>query len=360
MDLSPNDIRTYEFPTQMRGYGKDDVDSFLEEVAVSLEAVKQENLKLSMEIDSLKTQLTGLRQFEDTIKSAAIDARRNADMTIANAKKEADLMLSEARSEAEKIVESRVKKIHDIEAKLASAEMTKKSYFSKLQSLIKSHLEMIDNIAGGEIKSSDSDNIEVTESSEVDRHKMETLAAETSSVEPAGIDETDVAEDIVPATAEAESTEETEDDKETSSPEMQTDQNEVDTDTPDEESKQIDPELANALDSYKRKASAQTENDIPAPSDTHPVSTPSGLVETTQRAEDVPTGFIAKPPENSSEESTGRIQVTTAEREAIDSSEGNDTSPIKQPEPVKPENLAEELDKVVAKFEEEMDKATKT
>ncbi|MFQ5452850.1 MAG: DivIVA domain-containing protein, partial [Candidatus Zixiibacteriota bacterium] len=94
MDLSPNDIRNQEFSNKMRGYDKEDVDNFLEKVAEALENARQENLKLSMEIDSLNTQITGLKQFEDTIKNAAIDARRNADLTIANAKKEADLILS--------------------------------------------------------------------------------------------------------------------------------------------------------------------------------------------------------------------------------------------------------------------------
>ena len=75
MDLSPNDIRGYEFPNQMRGYDKDEVDNFLEQVANAFEEMKQQNLKYSMEIESLKSQLSGLKQFEDTIKSAAIDAR---------------------------------------------------------------------------------------------------------------------------------------------------------------------------------------------------------------------------------------------------------------------------------------------
>ena len=107
MDLSPNDIRNYEFPSQMRGYDKDEVDSLLEQIAAAMEEIKQVNLNLSMELDSVKGQLQGLRQFEDTIKSAAIDARRNADLTMDNAKQEAELLLGKAKNEAEKIIESK-------------------------------------------------------------------------------------------------------------------------------------------------------------------------------------------------------------------------------------------------------------
>ena len=48
MDLSPNDIRNYEFPSQMRGYDKEEVDNLLEQVAAALEEARQQNLKLSM------------------------------------------------------------------------------------------------------------------------------------------------------------------------------------------------------------------------------------------------------------------------------------------------------------------------
>ncbi|MBD3258735.1 DivIVA domain-containing protein, partial [candidate division GN15 bacterium] len=32
MDLSPNDVRNYEFPSQMRGYDKEEVNNFKEQV----------------------------------------------------------------------------------------------------------------------------------------------------------------------------------------------------------------------------------------------------------------------------------------------------------------------------------------
>ena len=77
------------------------------EIAQALEAQKQETLKLQMELDSVKSQLTGLKQFEDTIKGAAIDARRNADTLMQNARKEAELILSRAKEEAERALKDR-------------------------------------------------------------------------------------------------------------------------------------------------------------------------------------------------------------------------------------------------------------
>ncbi|RME28749.1 MAG: DivIVA domain-containing protein, partial [Candidatus Zixiibacteriota bacterium] len=150
MELTPNDIRNYEFPTQLRGYDKEEVDNFTEQVAAALEQAKQENLKLSMELEAIKGQLTSLKQFEETIKSAAIDARRNADSTVAAAKAEAQKIIAQARSEAEQVLNARSEQIAQLENQMAKLEMTRKSYVKKLRSTIESHLEIIDEIISEE------------------------------------------------------------------------------------------------------------------------------------------------------------------------------------------------------------------
>lgn len=147
MSLSPNDIRNYSFPNQMRGYDRDEVDSFKDQVAQALEAQKQETLKLQMELDSVKSQLAGLKQFEDTIKGAAIDARRNADTLMQNAKKEAELILSRAKEEAEKLVEQKTRQCSHLDNQVEKLDLAKKSYLNKLKQLIGSHFELLDEIA---------------------------------------------------------------------------------------------------------------------------------------------------------------------------------------------------------------------
>lgn len=354
MDLSPNDIRSYEFAHQMRGYDREEVDNFLEQVATALEALKQDNLKLSMEIDSLKTQLAGLRQFEDTIKSAAIDARRNADMTVANAKKEAELILSRAKTEAQEIVGSRAQKVSAIEEQITKLELAKKSYLSKLRNLIKSHLEILEEVASIESAATESKSaIEVTESTEVTRKKLETIATKPTKAEPIKTEEAKAAEKIVPASpgaAEAEpsptATEDVSDDDQGRQPE-----------------RVVDPELAAALESYQRKDEPVAEQQEPPLPKADYVPAPGQLIETTARAEDVPEGFIAKDDAKQATNATDKVptpaagQPSPTEHNAIHIDAAADSK--KNHSSIGPEDLAEELDRVVAKFEEEMDKAAK-
>jgi cell division initiation protein len=370
MDLSPNDIRNYEFSNQMRGYDKEEVDSFLDRIAEALEKVKQDNLKLSMDNDSLKAQLAGLRQFEDSIKNAAIDARRNADSTIAAAKKEAEQMLGKAKAESEKLLGNHEKKIQELKTRLAELEATRKSYFSKLRNLINSHMQMLDessipdikkDISGHEESSepkierknvytppgekatpgpANGDNIEVTETTEVTRGEMETIASKPQH-QPIRTEEANAAGDIVPA----------EDEQNPPAPVAK---------------KPIDPELAAALANYKSKS----QGEVQMPQSEAPVPRQGEIHETTTRAEDIPDGFVTPhmdgPSDSEEEPDTGKVQVSPDSQDTP--TEHNDIdidTPIVAEKTKKNDSgdngidIAQELDNVVAKFEEEMTKAEK-
>lgn len=334
MDLSPNDIRSYEFSNQMRGYDKDAVDTLLDQAADALEALKQENLKLSMEIDSVKGQLAGLRQFEDTIKSAAIDARRNADMTVETAKKEAQLLVANARTEAQEVIGNRSQKISDIENQISKLQLTRKSYMSKLRSLINSHLEIVDEITSEDaIAEIESNRISVTDSSEVEAKKRETVATQPGEEEGSAREEAGGSE---------------------ASGQSENSQNDEQKST-----KPVDPELAEAIRGYRRDQEPPKET--PKVDSTPTAASPAQgqWVETTKSAEDIPDGFHAmKPKQNSDEKATDKVKVPdhAADTSAPEKPEDNPNST----RGLNPSELAGELDNIAAKFEEEMDKADKS
>ena len=384
MDLSPNDIRSYEFPNQMRGYDKDEVDNFLEQVATAMEAVKQENLKMSMEVDSLKSQLAGLRQFEETIKNAAIDARRNADSTMSKAKEEAAEILANAKKQAEDMIGSRERRVTDIQNQLRQLELTRKSYINRFRSLVESHQDIVSEIEQQEFPevptnlappeeeptpaptpkpSVPRDQLEVTESSELSGERKEALHQAPSNAEPTKTEEANAPDPVAV--------------------------NEAD-------SGALDPELAAALKSYQteygdaRPKTEKSDDEVTAPPHV-PTSDLSKWHETTNYAEDIPAGFVAGPaprqatpadvPEVDEAGETGESEEDQTNKTAIggDSQEHPtehntidiDSEQKPQPQQQQPQppraaqqagpgaNIAKELDEIVEKFEEEMDKAEK-
>ena len=350
MDLTPNDVRNYEFSSQMRGYSKDEVDAFLDQVAGALEAAKQEQLKLSMEVESIRSQLSGLKQFEETIKSAAIDARRNADLTMANAKQEADMIMSKARQEAESLVNKKAQTLTEIENQITKLSLTKKSYLNKIRQMIQSHLEMIE-----EIDTSDIDHIsggkgqglDITESKDVTTEHRESLAAKPQKPAKAE-DEAIEQQASLQAVEEEDEGEIAEDLKEA-----------IRSDEPEQEEQSegvIDPELAAALENYKKAAAQTTLQQQPAAPPKASAPQPDQVTETNKRAEDIPDGFIAREAELPSDPTTDRMKVPSKPT-ARASMEHNAINPDAKPAPV---DIASELDEVAAKFEEEMSKAEKS
>ena len=330
MVFTPNDIRNIELSTQMRGYHKEEVDDLLEQVAQALESEKQQNLRLTMEVDSLKQQLATLREFEDTIKNAAIDARRHADQTMADARKEAESILAGAKAQVDRALGSQSKQLQDLRMRLAKAEEIKDSYLNKLRELIETHLHMVDATDTTAFVALKED-IEVTDSSEVERDSMETvgteyeLAADDGGKAPAAGRPTDTTPPGLKA--------------ETPPQAQQEGQAPIDEET----AAGVDPELAEALARYQSQVrrsadSAADERTLPRSSSQPSESGPD-------LADVIPPGYWTKDPETK-QDITGKVPIIRdSDRDASK---------------IAPEQLAEALDKVVAKFEETMDQAAKS
>jgi cell division initiation protein len=339
MELTPNDIRNFEFPGKVRGYDREAVDNFREQVALTLENLKQENLKLTMEVESVKTQLTGLKQFEDAIKNAAIDARRNADATIANAKKEAEEILAKACAEADHQTSDLGQQKTDLEAAVANISLLKRSYLSKLQGMIHSHLEWVQELTKVELPNQDFDAIsvtpmlppqqtarqgerlDVTASSEITTKSRETIASQPTRDRTSRTEEANAASRLVTV-----------------------EQLSAQADQPHAEPT-IDPELAAALNNYQHASTGERQVDPPKPG------------KQTARIE-IPAEYQGKATQPELHVSTDRVKTDSFEHASINIDTPIPGTPI--PAPQDPNSLASVLDNVVHKFEEEMDKAAKS
>ncbi|KAA3632950.1 MAG: DivIVA domain-containing protein [Calditrichaeota bacterium] len=374
MDLSPNDIRNYEFPNQMRGYDKEEVDSFLNQIATAMENLKQEHLRLSMENDSIKSQLDNVKQYEEAIKAAAIDSRKNADLLVSKAKDDTMKMLKEAKEKAEHIVAEQQHKLTEYADQLKKLENTKNSFVEEIREIIHGHLNMVKKIDETEFsydpahapkinipvppiapapsstpeKSEDAEDISLNDSSkDIDVVESEELSrAEMTSIASAPKQEQIITE-------------------EANAPDKIVEAQEA----------PVDPELAAALKKYDHTDN-QGNIDPETMIGDQKIPKQGEVVVTNKRAEDIPDGFIT-PKENGSE---GMSSTTHGDNEEDDNSEETgkvtlshdaqehatehntidiDTPVVDDKKNLSPDNILEELDNVVAKFEETVEKAEK-
>src|ERR1700730_2288708 len=119
MDLTPQTLRDVEFREKLRGYHPDDVDDFLEEVAVAVDGLLGRLRTLegaaargpappSPTTPALVVAPEGPPAdptlSEGTLSRALLLAQRTADLAVAEAEDSARKILDDARSEADRIL----------------------------------------------------------------------------------------------------------------------------------------------------------------------------------------------------------------------------------------------------------------
>ena len=178
MAITVNDIREKEFKTEMRGYSRDEVDDFLdelaeqtEELAVENERLEGEAAKAAEEIKTLKAQLDeavahitkleaapaapaaaapavveeGLPAFnepsyfknlETTLRETLISAQRIADETIDDARKKARRIVEEAEQQAAAIDAESQKKLSELNTEYETVRAAAGEYHAAFSKLI--------------------------------------------------------------------------------------------------------------------------------------------------------------------------------------------------------------------------------
>lgn len=142
--ITPMDIHNKTFSGQIRGYSKDEVNAFLEELASDYEKIYREHRVMEEEMDTIRTKLRNYEKMESTMSHTLVMAQETADNVKKNAHKEAELSIQEAQSEAQKIVSDAEAARRKMNADILKAEGDMNLYIEKLLSNFKSALALIE------------------------------------------------------------------------------------------------------------------------------------------------------------------------------------------------------------------------
>jgi cell division initiation protein len=100
MALTPVEIRHLQPPTGFRGYKKAQTDRLLAEIAASFEDVWRERADLADKVEQLETDMQRYKELESLLRTTLVSAERAATELKEQARREADVILAEAHSEA--------------------------------------------------------------------------------------------------------------------------------------------------------------------------------------------------------------------------------------------------------------------
>ena len=161
--LSLNDIINVGFrKSGFSGYRADDVDSFVDKFRESYEELqkrcsdaeaetgklKEENNRNLEKLKVLADKIEEYRVQEDEIKNALISAQKLSDASIREARHKAEIIIKDAELKAGHVVEDADRKITDQKREYERLQKTVSDFRSKLLSIYKEHLTMIDALPG--------------------------------------------------------------------------------------------------------------------------------------------------------------------------------------------------------------------
>jgi DivIVA domain-containing protein len=131
--LTPLDVRRYEFGNAIRGYDRERVDQFREQVATELERLGRLNAELETKARGIHEQLKSFRERDKAINEALVSAQQlRAEMKV-QAEKESELILREARAEAARILDGARANVRGIEEEFTALDRMRRGYLAQLR-----------------------------------------------------------------------------------------------------------------------------------------------------------------------------------------------------------------------------------
>lgn len=155
MSLTPEEILGKRFHDAFRGYNHEEVDVFLDEVAVAFEAAFKDLQAARARIEELEGQVLELKGTEGMLKRTLLAAQRAADETMAEAKTEAARLSSVAEEEAAAVVASAKQQADDIVAGAVARQSQVEEVTSRLHDLQATHLATLRAHLEGQLRALD-------------------------------------------------------------------------------------------------------------------------------------------------------------------------------------------------------------
>ncbi len=100
MKITPLDIQHMVFKVSLRGYDRQDVDRFLEQIAQTVDELNRESASLREKLGATEGQLTDSRKAETALTRTLVSTQMMAEELKEAAKRDAELIIKEAEAMA--------------------------------------------------------------------------------------------------------------------------------------------------------------------------------------------------------------------------------------------------------------------
>jgi cell division initiation protein len=137
MRITPLDIQQMVFKVSFRGYDKEEVNRFLEELAQTVESLNRDHAVQQEKIIFLEQQLAELKRTEATLSNTLLSAQSLAEDVKRNAQREADLVIKEAELKAGELIRQARVALADTQHDLSSLQKQRLLMIERLRASLR-------------------------------------------------------------------------------------------------------------------------------------------------------------------------------------------------------------------------------
>lgn len=155
MKITPLDIKKQEFARKFRGYSREEVQSYLENIANEFEAVLKKNLALEEKLSSLEVRLSSYTGMENVLQDTLVTTQKSAEELKAAAQRKAKAVIDEARVAANRLMADARADLLKVQREVEDLKNQKARFIVEFKSLLDTQHAMLDIIRKKGEKGSD-------------------------------------------------------------------------------------------------------------------------------------------------------------------------------------------------------------
>ena len=135
-----------KFSTALRGYRKEEVNKFVDDVIKQVEEMLSDLKKKDLEIAELKNSLEKYKNLEDTLNRAIYLAEDTSSQMKKQARDESESIINDAKKNASRIVNEALMQAEKTQMENLALKRNIITFKKRLKSILESQLELVDDI----------------------------------------------------------------------------------------------------------------------------------------------------------------------------------------------------------------------
>lgn len=155
MKITPLDIQQVEFKRRLRGYDRQEVHQFLEDVARAMETLTRDGTVLREKLAQAEQQLAELRKAETTLTQTLVSTQTMAEGLKQAAQRDAEFIIREAELKAAELLRGAREELAMLQRDLADLRKQRILVVERLRSTLRTFERMLEIEDGAEAQSED-------------------------------------------------------------------------------------------------------------------------------------------------------------------------------------------------------------